>query len=56
MVESLLTIGGTMVELDGARVADPAGGVVSAIRERGGWRVARSDVREAPLPRRGPKP
>lgn len=56
MVESLLTIGGTMVELDGARVADPAGGVVSAIRERGGWRVARSDVREAPRPRRGPEP
>jgi len=56
MVESLLTIGGTMVELDGARVADPAGGVVSAIRERGGWRVARSDVHESPLPRPGPKP
>lgn len=48
MVESLLTIGGTIVELDGASVADPAGGVVSAIREHGGWRVARSDVREAP--------
>ena len=44
MVESLLTIGGTVVELDGARVADPAGGVVSAVREGGEWRVVRAET------------
>ena len=44
MVESLLASGGTMVELDGTRVAEPAGGVVSAVRGRGGWEVARGDV------------
>ncbi|MCC6927897.1 MAG: alginate lyase family protein [Gemmatimonadaceae bacterium] len=54
MVESLLAIGGTRLELDGTQLAEPAGGVVSAIRERGGWRVDRSDVREGPGP--GAKP
>ncbi|MEP7381414.1 MAG: alginate lyase family protein [Gemmatimonadota bacterium] len=56
VVESLFTIGGTMVELDGARLADPEGGVVSAVRERDGWRVARSDARPGPPPVRGTKP
>jgi len=45
VVESLVTVGGTRVELDGAHLADPAGGVMSAVRESDGWRVARSDVR-----------
>ena len=56
VVESLLTIGGTMVELDGTRLADPDGGVVSAVREQDGWRVDRSDVRPGPPPRRGGQP
>jgi hypothetical protein len=56
MVESLLTIGGTMVELDGTRLADPDGGVLSAVRERDGWRVDRSDVRPGPPPRRDGQP
>lgn len=45
MVTSLLAIGGTTVELDGARVAVPAGGTVSAVREGDGWQVARAEAR-----------
>ncbi len=56
MVESLLTVGGTMVELDGARLADSHGGAVSAVRESDGWRVDRSDPPPAPPPRRGGQP
>ncbi len=56
MVESLLSVGGTVVELDGTHLADPAGGAVSAVRESDGWRVDRSDLRPAPPPRRGGQP
>jgi len=47
-VDSLLAIGGTVLEVDGARVADARGGGVSAVRVsavRGpdGWRVEHSD-------------
>lgn len=48
-VESLLTVGGTRVELDGARLAEPDGGVLSATRAPDGWRVAHGHGRlEAP--------
>lgn len=42
MVDFLLAIGGTTVELDGARVAEPDGGVVRAVRDGRGWQVHRA--------------
>jgi hypothetical protein len=40
-VESLMVIGGTVVEIDGATVVQPAGGAVTAVLAPDGWRVAR---------------
>lgn len=56
VVESLFTLGGSMVELDGTSIAVSDGGAVSAIRDRGEWRVARSDVRVGHAPGRRAKP
>lgn len=41
-VESVVAIGGTTVELDGARVAERAGGPVTAMRDGEGWHVERT--------------
>ncbi|MEO6445708.1 MAG: alginate lyase family protein [Gemmatimonadaceae bacterium] len=45
-VESLLAVGGSMVELDGVSVAGTEGAGVSAVRAGGEWRVAPAGARD----------
>lgn len=42
VVQSLMVIGGTIAEVDGATVVQPAGGAVSAVLAPDGWRIARA--------------
>ena len=50
-VESLMVIGGTVVEIDGATIVRPAGGAVTAVLAPDGWRVARVALLGVPAER-----
>lgn len=54
VVESLMAVGGTVAEVDGAMVARPDGGAVSAVQERGTWRVASGAPTQRSLFHRNP--